>query len=125
MQIHGLHIAKTTMSKCANSMFSAICHLIAPEFDEQSFRLYIFQYFCNALMARSNDALNCIEKHLTNETIQSQTMVAGWQQYLINMAMPYEKGGVEGTSFFFQWTSIIFNVNIQIWSFTSKTIVNY
>ena len=76
-------------------------------------------------MARRNDALNCIEKHLTNETIQSQTMVASWQQYLINMGMTYEKGGVEGTSFFFEWTLIIFNVNIQIWSFTTKTIVNY
>jgi len=106
-------------------MFSAICHLIAPEFDEQSLRLYVVQSFGNALMGSDEDALHCLEKHLTNETIQIQTMVAGWQQYLINMEMPYEKGVVEGTSFFFQWTSIIFNVNIQIWSFTNKTIVNY
>ena len=75
MKIHGLYIAKTTMSKCPNSMFSAICHLIAPEFDEQSLRLYIVQSFCNALMGRNEDALHCLEKHLTNETIQSQTML--------------------------------------------------
>lgn len=125
MKIHGFHIAKKTMSKCPNSMFSAIFHLIAPEFDEKSLRLYVVQYFCNALMGRDENALHFLEKHLTSETIQSQTMVAGWQQYLINMAMPYEKGAIQGTSFCFQWTSIIFNVNIQIWSFTNKTIVNY
>ena len=76
-------------------------------------------------MGRNQYSLPFLEKKLTNETIQIQTMVAGWQQYLINMEIPYEKGATEGTSFCFQWTSIIFNVNIQIWSFTDQEIKSF
>jgi hypothetical protein len=32
------------------------------------------------------------------------------------MELPYEKGNVEGGRFCLQWLSIIFRVNIQVWS---------
>jgi hypothetical protein len=42
--------------------------------------------------------------------------IGSWQEYLVNMALPYEKGNVEGGRFYLQWLSIIFRVNIQVWS---------
>jgi hypothetical protein len=39
-----------------------------------------------------------------------------WQEYLVNMALPYEKENVEGGRFCLQWISVIFRVNIQVWS---------
>jgi hypothetical protein len=41
------------------------------------------------------------------------------------MAMPYEKGKVEGGPFCLQWISIIFKVNIQVWSCFTNSIVNF
>ena len=52
-------------------------------------------------------------------------MVGNWQAYMINMAMPYEKGKVEVGPFCLQWTCIIFNVNIQVWSSVTRSIVNF
>ena len=43
----------------------------------------------------------------------------------MKMAMPYEKGGVEGKPFFLQWAAILFEVNIQEWSSVTRSIVNY
>ena len=52
-------------------------------------------------------------------------MFANWRAYIINMAMEYEKGKVEGGPFCLQWTCIIFNVNIRVWSSVTKTISNF
>jgi hypothetical protein len=42
--------------------------------------------------------------------------IGSWKEYLGNMALPYENGNVEGGRFCLQWLSIIFRVNIQVWS---------
>jgi hypothetical protein len=42
--------------------------------------------------------------------------IGSWQEYLVNMALPYEKGKVEGVRLCLQWLYIIFRVNIQVWS---------
>ena len=47
-----------------------------------------------------------------------------WQGYLINMAMPYEQGNIEGEAFCFQWVCIIFNANIKVWSSTTRTVTS-
>jgi len=41
------------------------------------------------------------------------------------MAMPFEQGGIEGGSFCLQWAEILFKVNIQEWSFVTRSIMNY
>jgi hypothetical protein len=41
--------------------------------------------------------------------------VGSWQEYLVNIALPYEKGCMEGCRFCLQWLSFIFRVNIQVW----------
>jgi hypothetical protein len=38
--------------------------------------------------------------------------------------MPYKKGKIEGGTFHLQWISIIFNVNIQVWSSHSMNILS-
>ena len=47
-----------------------------------------------------------------------------WKGYLINMAMPYEQGKIEGRPFCFQWVFIIFNANIRLWSSTTRTVTS-
>jgi hypothetical protein len=37
--------------------------------------------------------------------------------------LPYEKGNIEGGPFCFHWVSIIFEVNIQVWSSIAGSIV--
>jgi hypothetical protein len=39
------------------------------------------------------------------------------------MSFPYEKGNIEGGTFFLHWVSIIFEVNIQVRSFVVGSIV--
>jgi hypothetical protein len=41
------------------------------------------------------------------------------------MAMPYQKGKIEGWPFYLQCISIIFNVNIQVWSSHCNNIVTH
>jgi hypothetical protein len=47
---------------------------------------------------------------------ENMPAVGAWKEYLVNMALPYEKGNVEGCSFYFQWLFMIFRVNFQVWS---------
>jgi len=64
-----------------------------------------------------------LEQHLTNDFIKSQPMIANWKAYLVNMAMPYEKGKLEGDLFCLHWLSFIFKENIQVWSFVAKSTI--
>lgn len=116
LKLHQLHRAITSTCNCGDSLFSTICHLIATKFDVQTLRLYIVETFCNAIISKHKDALDCWKIYLTDNVVQDQPMVGNWQAYVINMAMSYEKGKVEGEPFNLQWTSIIFKVNIQVWS---------
>ena len=124
MLLNGLTIAKQVTSNCGDSFFNAICYLVATEFDAECLRLCIVKSFCNALMHKNKEALHCLEQYLIVDVIH-YTMNNNWQQYLINMAMPYEKGQVEGGPFCLQWISVIFKVNIQLWSFVANNFVSY
>jgi len=124
MLLNGLTIAKQVTSNCGDSLFNVICYLVATEFNAECLRLYIVQSFCNALMHKNQEALHCLEQYLVVYAIH-YTMNSNWQQYLINMAMSYEKGQVEGGPFCLQWISVIFKVNIQVWSFVANNFVNY
>jgi hypothetical protein len=122
---HGLHIATTITSTCGDSLFNAIFYLIATEFDVHSLCLYTVQSFCNAIIGGSQQAFNCLHQHLLPYLIESMPTIGSWQQYLVNMAMPYEKGNIEGGTFCLQWISIIFRVNIQVWSTLSDGTVHF
>jgi hypothetical protein len=121
---HGLHIATTIASSCGDSLFNAIFYLVATEFDVQSLRLYTVQSFCNAIIGGNQQAFNCLHQHLLPYLLESMSTIGSWQQYLVNMALPYEKGNVEGGRFCLQWLSIIFRVNIQVWSALSDGTVH-
>ena len=47
-------------------------------------------------MGKRKDALDCLEKYLTNDVIQNQLVFSNLQAYIINMEMSYEKGKFEG-----------------------------
>jgi hypothetical protein len=120
---HGLRRAITNTSSCGDSLFVAICYLIATDFNVQSLRLYIVQSFCNAITSNSPNALHCLHQHLPCNVIHNSEIINNWQEYLVKMAMPYHKGKIEGWSFCLQWIAIIYNVNIQVWSSHCNNIV--
>jgi hypothetical protein len=113
---HGFHIVTTIASSCGDSLFNAIFYLVAIEFDVQSLRLYTVQSFCNAIIGSSQQAFSCLHQHLLPYLLESMSTIGSWQQYLVNMEFPYEKGNVESGRLCLQWLSIIFRVNIQVWS---------
>jgi hypothetical protein len=113
---HGLQVATNVVSNCGDSLFNAICCLVAAEFDVQSLRLYTVQSFCNAIVGGNQQAFRCLHQHLLPYLLENMPTVGTWQEYLVNMVLPYEKGNVEGCSFCFQWLSMIFRVNFQVWS---------
>ena len=77
--------------------------MIAPGFDVESLRIYTIQSFFNSIMCNAQDALHCLQKYLLNDVIKKgKKRVANWKAYFINMAMSYEKGGVEGRPFCLQ-----------------------
>jgi hypothetical protein len=90
--------------------------LVATEFDVQSLRLYTVQSFCNAIIGGNQQAFSLLHQHLSPYLLENMSTIGSWKEYLVNMALPYEKGNVEGGRFYFQWLSIIFGVNIQFWS---------
>jgi hypothetical protein len=116
IDFHGLQLATIVVSSCGDSLFNAICYLVVAEFDVQSLRLYTGQSFCNAILGSSQQVFNCFHKHLSPYLLEYILAIASWQEYLVNMALPYEKGNVEGCRFCLQSLSIIFRVNIQVWS---------
>jgi len=113
---HGWQLATTVVSSCGDSLFNAICYLVAAEFDVQSLWLYTVQSFCNAIIGDNQQAFRCLHQHLFPYLLENMPAIGSWQEYLVNMALPYEKGNVEGCRFYLQWLSIIFRVNIHVWS---------
>jgi hypothetical protein len=113
---HGLKVAKTVASNYGDSMFNKICYLVATYFDVQSLWLYIVQSFCNAIIGGSQQDFTCLHQHLSPYLLENMLTIGSWKQYLVNMALPYEKRNVEGGRFCLQWFSIIFRVNFHVWS---------
>jgi hypothetical protein len=88
IHFHGLHIATTIASSCGDSLFNAICYLVATEFDVHLLWLYTVQSVCNAIIGGSQQAFNYFHQHLLPYLLESMSIIGSWQQYLINMSMP-------------------------------------
>jgi hypothetical protein len=97
MLTHGLRRAITNTSSCGDSLFVAICYLIAKDFNVQSLRLYIVQSFCNAITSNAPNALHFLHRHLPCNVIHHSEITNSWQEYLVKIAMPYHKGKIEIT----------------------------
>ena len=113
---HGLHIETTVAYSCGYSLFNAIFYLVETKFDVHSLWIYIVQSFCNAIIGNNQQDFRYFHEHLSPYLLENMPTIASWQEYLVNMALPYEKGNVEGCRFCLQWLSIIFRVNIHVWS---------
>jgi hypothetical protein len=121
-----LHIATTIAYSCGDSLFNAICYLVAIEFDVQSLRLYTVQSFCNVIIGGNQQDFSCLHQHLSPYLLECMSTIGSWQQYLVSMELSYEKGNVEGGIFCLQWLSIIFMVNIQVWlTLSDGTVHSY
>jgi hypothetical protein len=71
-----------------------------------------------------HNALHCLHRYLGPSVIHNTTIIENWEEYLVNMEIPYENGKIEGGGFCLQWISFIFNVNIQVWSLYGNDVVN-
>jgi hypothetical protein len=78
--------------------------------------LYTVQSFCNAIIGDNQQDFRCLHQHLCPYLVENMLAVGSWHEYLVNMALPYEKGNMESCRFYLQWLSMIFRVNIQVWS---------
>jgi len=123
MRTHGLSSAVSNEFSCRDSLFETICYLVATNFNVQSLRLYIVQSFCNAITSGDHIALHFLNQHLMPDVIFNMTIINSWQAYLVNMVM-HKKGKIEGGPFYLQRISIIFNVNIQVWSSRTMNILS-
>jgi hypothetical protein len=111
---HGLQLATNVVSSYGDSLFNAICYLVAAGFNVQSLQIYTVHSFCNAIIGGNQQAFRCLHQHLSPYLLENMLAIGIWQEYLVNMALPYEKGNVEGCRLCLQWMSIIFRVNIQV-----------
>ena len=62
-------------------------------------------------MNSNQQPLHCLKHYIIVDVIK-YTGNRNWQQYLINMAIPFEDGQIEGGPLCLQWIYIIFKVNI-------------
>jgi hypothetical protein len=54
---------------------------------------------------------------------QGLPRVVDWQAYIENLALPYEKGNIEGGIFTYDWIAYIWDIEICIWSVETTTML--
>ena len=123
MLINGLERVQTFTSAYGESCFETICHLTNHEYDVPCLRRIVTQTFCNAVMKNDSFSIRCIEKYVKIEIQKNVSRVANWQGYIVHLALPYEKGNIEGTIFVFNWIAYIWNIEICIWSAETTTLL--
>jgi hypothetical protein len=96
---HGLQLATIVVFSCGDSLFNAIFCLLEEEFDVQSLWLYTIHSFCDAIIGGNQHAFSFFHQHLSPHLLENMPSIASWQEYLVNMALTYEKGNVEGCRF--------------------------
>ena len=123
MLANGLKRVQTFTSAYGESCFETICHLTNHEYDVPRLRCIMAQTFCNAVMQNDFLSTRCIEKYVKIEIQKNVSRVANWQGYIVHLALPYEKGNIEGSLFVFNWIAYIWNIEIRIWSAETTTIL--
>jgi len=87
---YGLQLETNVVSSYGDSLFNAIYCLVAAEFDVQSLQIYTVQSFCNAIIGGSQQAFSCLHQYLSPYLLENMSIIGSWQEYLVNMALPYE-----------------------------------
>lgn len=90
--------------------FQRICYLHNNKYVVPSLRCITSQTFCNAIMHSDPFADKCIEKYMGKDIIWKVPKVANW------------KGLIEGRVFVYHWLSIVFNMQIHIWCYKTRSI---
>jgi hypothetical protein len=77
---HGLQLATTIVSSCGDSLFDAICCLVAAEFDVQLLQLYTVHSFRNAIIGGIQQDFRCLHEHLFPCLLQNMSAIGSWQE---------------------------------------------
>ena len=59
--------------------------------------------------------LTCIKKYMNKHAMRKITDLVDWQHYIVQLALPYEEGHVDGGHFVYDWLCYILNIDIYIW----------
>jgi hypothetical protein len=81
------------------------------------------QTFSNAIMHNDSFAIRCIEQYIKIDIQQGVPRVENWQAYIEHLALPYEKGNIEGGLFTYDWIAYIWDIEIHIWSVETTTML--
>ena len=57
------------------------------------------QTFMNAIMCNDPFAFRCIEKYIKPDIQKHVPGVASWEAYIVQLALPYEEGNIQGGHF--------------------------
>ena len=123
MLANGLERACGFNSADGETSFQTICHLTENEYDAPCLRRVVAQTFSNAIMQNDSFAIKCIERYINIDILKNVPGVANWQAYIVNLALPYKKGYIEGGPFVYSWISYIWNIEICIWSAKTTSIL--
>jgi len=74
-------------------------------------------------MQNDSFAIECIQRYINIDILKNVPGVANWQAYIVNLALPYKKGYIEGSPFVYSWISYIWNIEICIWSAKTTSIL--
>ena len=66
--------------------------------------------------------MTCFNKYLATINMKKKQFIANWQDYIINLSMPFRKGKIEGDDFAIQWLCEMLHVNIYIWTTKTRSI---
>ena len=83
----------------------------------------VAQNFTNTIKKNDSFAIRCIEQYINIDILKDVPRIANWKAHIFNLALPYEKGNIEGGIFVYAWISYIWNIEICIWPTKTMTIL--
>lgn len=118
------HLCKNALliSDCGDSLFNTVASLTNNDFDSESLRCYMAQSFSNAILYGDKIEIACIETCIKSDMIIT-CGVASWETFIAKVGEPYERSGIKGADFCFEWLSYILKVKIKTWSTTTNIIL--
>ena len=118
-QVNEVHMSEDVDGE---SCFQTLCQLHNNEYDVFRLRRIVAQTFCNAIMQNDSFVIRCIHAYIGNDVIKKVPKIVNWQGYIIQLALPYKEGNIEGGLFVYQWLARTLIIEIHIWSFDTRKI---
>jgi hypothetical protein len=123
MLSNGFELVHEFNSSYGESSFETICYLTRDEYDVPCLRRIMAQTFSNVVMHNDYFAIRCINQYIKIDIQQGLPRVIDWKTYIENLALPYEKGNIEGRLFTYDWIAYIWDIEIHIWFSETTTML--